>query len=172
MILPDLPNVPPFYRTYVERVKDNDLHANLKDSLRQTLQLVRRIPESKGGHAYAPGKWTIKEVLCHMIDTERIMAYRALRFARNDTKELAGFDETRYAPEANAHGRTVSDIADEMAAVRLTTIFLYRSFTNEMLMRTGTANQTVVSVLNLGFIIPGHEAHHRHILAERYLLFS
>lgn len=168
MILPDLASVPAFHQGYVQLVKDNDLFVNLEQSGALTQQLLKTIPESKGEFTYAPGKWTIKELLCHMLDTERILSYRALCFARNDKTPLPGFEENDYAPEADAHNRTVVNIAGEMARLRLTTIDLYRSFTPTMLQRTGMANNTKLSVLNLGFVISGHESHHRRVLAERY----
>jgi hypothetical protein len=111
---PQLETVPIFYKGYVENVKDLDLMEALKQSSIVTLNLVRSIPEEKGEHRYAPEKWSIKELLAHMIDVERIMAYRALRFARNDKTDLPGFEENDYAPEANAHGRTIKQLADEM----------------------------------------------------------
>ena len=169
MTKPDLPNVPPFYMTYVNYVKEADLLEAMKESSKVTLQLVRSIPESKGEFHYQPEKWSIKELLCHMIDTERIFAYRALRFARNDKTPLAGFEEKDYAPEANAHNRSIQSIANEMEHVRLASIDLYTNFSEEMLSRTGKANNTEVSVLNLGYIISGHESHHRKVLLERYL---
>jgi len=155
--------------TYVKLVKDGDLLQAMKDSGKLTLQLVRSIPESKGEFRYQPEKWSIKELLCHMVDAERIFAYRALRFSRNDKTPLSGFEEKDYAPEANAHNRTIQTIANEMEHVRLTSIDLYTSFSTEMLSRTGKANNTEISVLNLGYIISGHETHHRSILQERYL---
>ena len=169
MIKPDLPSVPPFYQGYVHLVKDVDLFDNLEQSMVLTQQLLNNITESQGSYAYAPGKWTIKELLCHMIDAERIFCYRALRFARNDQTPLHGFEEKDYAPEANADNRTVVSIAAELKRLRMTTIDLYRSFTPDMLERTGTANNTRLSVRNLGFIISGHETHHRKILSDRYL---
>lgn len=169
MIRPDLPSVPSFYLGYVSLVKDGDLFENLEQSAAKAQEVFARIPETKGDYAYAPGKWTIKEVFCHMLDTERIFAYRALRFARNDQTPLPGFEEKRYAPQANAHNRSVADLLDEMGRLRRTTIDLYRSFTLEMLERTGMANNTSLSVLNLGFIIPGHETHHRIVVEERYM---
>jgi uncharacterized damage-inducible protein DinB len=169
MTTPDLPNVPPFYMTYVKLVKHNDLLEAMKESSRLTLKLIRSIPETKGEFRYQPEKWSIKELLCHMIDAERIFAYRALRFSRNDKTPLAGFEEKDYAPEANAHNRSMKSIIDEMEHVRLTSIDLYSSFSDEMLSRTGKANNTEISVLNLGYIISGHETHHRNVLLERYL---
>ena len=134
------------------------------------MTLVRSIPEEKGEYRYASGKWTIKELICHMMDAERIFAYRALRFARNDNTPLEGFEENDYAPEANAQGRTIQQLADEMECLRKSTIDLFMSFTPLMLSRKGTANKTEISVLNLGYIIPGHETHHRLVIQERYLL--
>ena len=108
-------------------------------------------------------------MLCHMMDVERIFAYRALRFARNDKTPLQGFEEKDYAPEANAHGRSMAQILDEMQRLRYSTIDLFTSFSSEMLLRKGSANSTEISVLNLGYVIPGHETHHRKVLMERYL---
>ncbi|HEY0652794.1 MAG TPA: DinB family protein [Chryseosolibacter sp.] len=166
---PQLETVSKFYQGYVKNVMDLDMFDALRQSSRITLDLIRTIPESKGEFRYAEGKWSIKELLAHMIDTERIMAYRALRFARNDKTDLPGFEEKDYAPEANAHGRTIAQLADEMERLRATTIDMFESFTPEMLTREGTANKNLLSVLVLGYVIPGHETHHRKILIERYL---
>jgi hypothetical protein len=169
MTTPQLETLSPFYKGYVEHVKHLDVMDALKQSSAETLKLLKTIPEAKGEFRYAEGKWTIKELLAHMIDVERIMAYRALRFARNDKTDLPGFEENDYAPEANAQGRTIEQYADEMNRLRLTTIDLFNSFTPAMLIREGTANKNKLSVLNLGYIIPGHEIHHRLVLSGRYL---
>jgi hypothetical protein len=169
MTRPDFNTLPEFHKRYVEHVKDLDVIEALKLSLAETLKLVRSIPEEKGDHRYAPGKWSIKELLCHMLDTERILAYRALRFARNDKTPLHGFEENDYAPEANAQNRKIRQIVDEIERLRLTTIDLFVSLSPEMLNRKGLANNLELSVLNLGYIISGHESHHRKILTERYL---
>ncbi len=166
---PELEKVATFYQGYVRNVIDLEMFDAMKQSSKATLELVRSIPESKGEHRYGEGKWSIKELLAHMIDVERIMAYRALRFARNDKTDLPGFEENDYAPEANAHGRTIAQLADEMERLRATTIDMFKSFTPEMLQREGTANKNKLSVLVLGYVIPGHETHHRKILIERYL---
>lgn len=171
MTRPDLSVVPPFYRKYVEHVKDLDMIDAMRHSSKLTLDLVRSIPEEKGEFRYQPEKWSIKEVLCHMMDAERIFAYRALTFARNDKTPLPGFEENDYAPEANAHGRTVKQIADEMERLRLVNIDLFSSFTPAMLARVGSANKTEVSVLSLGYILSGHESHHRSVLKERYVIW-
>jgi hypothetical protein len=170
MTQPDLKTLPDFHKRYVEHVKNYDVLQALTLSSAETVALVRSIPEAKGNYRYGPDKWTIKELLCHMMDTERILAYRALRFARNDKTSLHGFEENDYAPEANAGNRVLQDIAAEMDRLRLTTIDLFKSLTPEMLTRSGFANNLELSVINLGYIIAGHESHHRAILKERYLV--
>ena len=132
-------------------------------------QLLTTIPEDKGTYRYAEGKWTIKEVLNHMMDAERVFAYRALRFSRNDPTALQPFEENDYATRANAHGRSIHQLAREMQWLRESTIDLYASFTPEMLLLEGTASGKRISVLNLGYIIAGHDVHHQRILVERYL---
>ena len=169
MTRPDLSTVPDFHKRYVEHVKEYDVLDALKFSSKETLNLVRNIPEAKGDFRYAPDKWSIKELLCHMMDTERILAYRALRFARNDKTPLHGFEENDYATQTNAGNRTIKDIADEMERLRQTTYDLFANLTSEMLQRSGKANNLELSVINLGYIISGHESHHRKILKERYL---
>lgn len=169
MTRPDLKTVPQFYKGYVEHVRDLDMLEAINKSGRITVELIKSIPETKAEYRYQPEKWSVKEVLCHMMDAERIFAYRALRFARNDKTPLSGFEEKDYAPEANAHGRSFLQLAKEMENLRLTTIDLFASFTPEMLSRTGTANNVELSVLNLGYIVAGHESHHRKVLTERYL---
>jgi uncharacterized damage-inducible protein DinB len=166
---PDFETLPPFYKTYVTQVENQELMEALKTSGTVTAGLVLSIPESLGEYRYAPEKWSIKELLCHMIDAERIFAYRALRFARNDDTPLTGFDENSYAPQANAHARTLQQIVTEMKNVRAATLDLFNSFTAEMLMRKGSANHNIISVVNIGYVIAGHETHHRNVLTERYL---
>jgi uncharacterized damage-inducible protein DinB len=166
---PDFSTLPAFYKKYVDHVQHLNVVEALKFSNEQTTKLIASIPEEKGATAYAPGKWTIKELICHMMDAERIFGYRALRFGRNDATNLHGFEENDYAPEANAHARTLKQLIMEMNNLRTTSIDLYASFTPEMLQRKGTANNNVLSVINLGYIIAGHETHHRNVLIERYL---
>ncbi|HTJ50425.1 MAG TPA: DinB family protein [Cyclobacteriaceae bacterium] len=169
MTKPDIEGAPVYYRTYLEYVKDYDLIEAFKYSGDLTQALISSLPEDMGQYRYEEGKWSIKEVVCHVMDVERIFAYRALRFARNDNTALPGFEENDYAPEANAHERSFIRLAEETARLRLATIDLFESFTPAMMKRTGMANKTELSVLNLGYIISGHESHHRKILTERYL---
>lgn len=166
---PDPATLPAFYQGYVAHVSNQNLLEALRSCIRHTDSLIRSIPESKGEYRYDPGKWSIKELLCHLLDAERIFAYRALRFARNDQTELPGFDEQAFAPNANAHSRTLNQLADEFKRLRDTSIDLFESFTPEMLARAGKANNNLISVINLGYVIAGHEVHHRNILIERYL---
>lgn len=169
MTHPDLKFLPPFYKGYVDHVKDMHVLDAMRNSGKETFELVITIPETKGEYRYQEGKWSIKEVLCHMMDAERIFAYRALRFARNDKTALHGFEENDYAPQANAHSRSIRQIAEEMQRLRATSLDLYQSFTPQMLERTGIANKAEFAVINLGYIIAGHECHHRKVLKERYL---
>lgn len=161
--------VPGGFRTYVEYVKDEDVLDALHNAGRKTVELIRSIPEEKGEHRYAPGKWTIKEVLCHMMDVERIFMYRALRFSRNDNTPLAGFEENDYAPQANAHSRTLIQLTKEIENLRATTIDFVNACTPEMLNRTGTANKYELSVLALAYATAGHETHHYNLFKERYI---
>ena len=132
-------------------------------------ELINSIPEGKFGFAYAEGKWTLAELLMHIIDAERVFQYRALRFARNDKTPLAGFDQDDYIPECNAGGRSKKDLLEEYAAVRESTIKLFQSFDDEMLKRVGNASGSDMSARAMGFIICGHQAHHLKIIKERYL---
>lgn len=141
----------------------------LQSSIKKTVALLEPLEEAMGEYRYAPGKWSVKELLCHMMDAERIFAYRALRFSRNDATPLSGFEENDYAPQANAHSRSLQQLVGEMKNLRATSVDLFASMTPEMLQRKGTANNKLVSVINIGYIIAGHETHHRNILTERYL---
>jgi len=159
----------PNYKRYIELVAAQDLTDAMEYGSTQTIKLVNSIPPSKYDHSYAPGKWTVKETLLHIIDTERIFAYRALRFARGDSTELPGFEQDDYVPMSKGHQRSFSAIIKEYKSVRQATISLYKSFDEEMLVRIGTASGNPFSVRALGYLIAGHEIHHRQILKERYL---
>jgi hypothetical protein len=168
-MLLNLDTVPPFYKNYVKQIDETDVLQALRLSGFRTQMLIYTVPAAKADFRYEENKWTIRELLCHVIDAERIFAYRALRFARNDRTPLEPFEENDYAVQANASGRSMRKIADELAHLRATTVDLFEGFTEEMLRRKGVANKNEISVLALGFIIAGHEAHHRKILTERYL---
>lgn len=160
----------PYYARYIERVPPGDIVIVLRDQLEDTRELLRRVPGSRGDHAYAPGKWTIKEVVGHVADAERVFAYRALRIARGDATPLPGFDENAYVPAGHFGDRPLGQLVEEFAAVRTATLALLNGLPAEAWARTGTASDTTVSVRALAAIIAGHELHHRAILEERYLL--
>lgn len=166
---PDFTTLPEFYKTYVDYVQNQDVLEALRSSHEQTTNLLQQVDEKLGEYRYAPEKWSVKELLCHIMDAERIFAYRALRFARNDASPLSPFEENDYAPQANARSRTIRQLAAEMKNLRTTSIDLFNSFTPEMLQRKGVASNKTISVINLGYIIAGHERHHIRILSERYL---
>lgn len=166
---PDPTTLPAFYINYVNHVKNMDLMEALINSGAVTYDFICGIPEEKGEFRYAPEKWSVKEVICHMMDAERIFGYRAVRFARKDETPLPGFEENDYASQANAHARTLNQLADEMKRLRATTLDLFSSFTPEMLQLKGAANKSIISVINIGYVIAGHETHHCTILRERYL---
>jgi len=142
-----------------------DLLARQQTSTRTRLASVA---DGKAGHRYAPGKWTVAEVLVHLADVERIMAYRALRVARGDTTPLPGFDENAYAPESNAGAYALSVLAEALHDVRQATLSLFRLLPDEAWTRRGTASNAPVTPRALAWIIAGHERHHLSVLAERY----
>ncbi|HVU53401.1 MAG TPA: DinB family protein [Puia sp.] len=149
---------------------DGTILQHLKEQIKRTEQFVDDIPTEKWDYIYAPGKWTIKEVLVHIIDDERIYAYRALRIGRGDTTPLPGFEQNDYVPYSKANERTVRSIMKEYDSVRRATLTLFRSFTEEDLLRKGTANNNVYSVRGLLYHLAGHELHHLRILQEKYLV--
>jgi uncharacterized damage-inducible protein DinB len=159
---------PPFQK-YIDRVPGDDVLAVLERQIGETLELLASLPESAGGHRYAPGKWSIREVIGHLCDAERIFAYRALRFARADRTPLSGFDENSYIEPGRFDHRALDDLAAEFSAVRKATLALFRSLDPEAWERRGPANQHEVSVRALAWIIAGHERHHVALLHERYL---
>lgn len=168
-MLLNLDTIPHFYKNYVKQIGETDLLQALRISGHRMVEVVHSIPVTKQDYRYASGKWSVRELLCHVIDAERIFAYRALRIARNDKTPLEGFEENDYALQANAPNRPLKSIAEEMSRLRASTLDLYQSFSPEMIMRKGVANKNEISVMALAFIIAGHETHHRKILVERYL---
>ncbi len=163
---PEAAEYAPFYGTYIARVPEGDLLQLLEEQRRDSQALLAGIPEARALHRYAPGKWSIKEVVGHLMDSERVFCYRALRFARGDAKPLQGFDETAWVPAGTFDVRPLTDLAAELDAVRRATIALFRSFDAA---RRGTANDKEISVRALAYIVAGHERHHVGILRERYL---
>src|SRR6478609_3248415 len=145
-MLLNLETIPHFYKNYVKHVEESNILQALRVSGHRAQELIHAIKPDKADFRYAEGKWTLREVLCHMIDAERIFAYRALRFARNDKTNLSGFEENDYAPQANASNRSLNKIADEMSHLRTASIDMFEGFSPEMLTRKGTANNNEISV--------------------------
>lgn len=160
---------PPYYKYYVDLIKGHSAIKALENQILDVQSLISDIPSEREDYAYAEGKWTIKEVLGHVIDTERILAYRALRFARNDNTELSGFDENKIIQYGNFNKRSLYDLAHEFGVVRESNIILFKHFDEEALERRGIANGREVSVRALIYFIGGHQIHHTNVIKEKYL---
>ena len=165
---PDASEHSTYFGRYVALVPDGDIIETTRTAGDALLATLRAIPESRGGYRYAEGKWSIKTVIGHLIDAERIFTYRALRIARGDTTPLPGFEENDYAMTAGSDERTVADLVDELAAVRESTVRLYASFSDEAWSRRGVASNAEVSARALAWINTGHGLHHLRVLTERY----
>jgi hypothetical protein len=165
---PEASEYAPFYHGYVAAVPEGDVVEHLRSGGRELLDLVGRIPEDRGGHRYGPDKWTIREVLGHIIDAERIFVYRALRMARGDRTPLAAFDENEYVKTAGSDSRTVADLASEFGALREATVQMFATLPDDAWGRSGVASGKDVSVRALAYITAGHAGHHLRILRERY----
>jgi len=157
-----------YYSKYIRLVPGDDARPALARHGGETQRLLEHVTEAQGLHRYDTGKWSVKEVIGHIADCERVFAYRALRFGRADFTPLAGFDENQYVPQSNADVRTLSSLRAELAAVRAATLALAGSFDEAALLRAGPANSHPVSVRALFWIIAGHELHHVGLLRERY----
>ncbi|QNM86098.1 DinB family protein [Polaribacter pectinis] len=161
----------PYFEQYIQLVsKDKSIIENLEDSQNQFDTLLRNIPKEKHNFSYAEGKWTLKELIQHTIDTERIFCYRALCFARNDKTSLPGFDQDIFVDYGNANQLDYFDLLEEMATLRKSTIQLFKSFSEEALLRIGVASDNKISVRALGCLFSGHQLHHFNVIKERYLL--
>lgn len=159
----------PYYGRYIDRVPEGDFCETLERQLGETLGLLRSVADERATFRYAPGKWSVKEVVGHVIDTERIMSYRALRVGRGDPTPLPGFEQNDYVPTGDFDRRTLEDLAEELAAVRRATLLLFRQFDAAALARRGTASGNPVTTRALAYIIAGHERHHVAMLREKYL---
>lgn len=166
---PDPAEHDPYYGLYIDLVPDGDVLEILATQLTDTVVLLGNVPAEKEVTGYAPGKWSVREVVGHLIDTERTFVYRALAFAREDPSALPSFDQNDYATSSNANVRPLSDLSDELKDVRNSSVALFRSFTDEMWLRRGIASDVSFTVRTFPFIVAGHELHHRAILADRYL---
>jgi len=158
-----------FNATYINALEDLSLMEGLEKGLTQMTTFISTISTEKLEYRYAIGKWTIKDILLHLIDAERIFAYRALRIGRGDETPLAGFEENDYVPHANANGRSLESILKEFQLVRKSTLLLFENFSDKQLMYLGTSSDHIISVRAIGFLISGHQNHHLKIIQKRYL---
>lgn len=167
---PQVGEYAPYAIMYIDLLPDDGLVLqHLQNNLQRAKDLVLSQSTEKLTSPFAQGEWTINEILVHIIDAERIYAYRALRFARNDTTELPGFEQDNYVPASNANERSIEDILEEFTAVRLATIALFKHLEEETHTRSGTANGGNLSVRATAYIIAGHELHHINSIKQNYL---
>ncbi|MDO8368401.1 MAG: DinB family protein [Saprospiraceae bacterium] len=160
---------PEWFAAEIEPVHYPELLSGLEDSFQKTITFLRALPEEKLLYRYQPEKWTILEMWQHVIDVERVLCYRALRYARQDVTVLHGFDEKSYAVHSKANQRSWDSILEEYSAQRSATILLFKSFDAEMAMSRGTAGRSQLTVRAVGYLVLGHEMHHLEIIGERYL---
>ncbi len=166
---PDSNEFAHFYATYVGLIDKTNIINTLNEQMHEVFTLVNSVSGDKAYYSYAPGKWTLKEVLGHIIETERVFVYRAFAISRGDTASLPGMDQDEYMKGNNYNKRSLANLSNEYLAVRVSTIHLLSSMTKEMIARKGTASGTEVSVRALAFIIAGHDRHHLTIIKEKYL---
>lgn len=161
-------NFQDYFNQYIKQVDSLEPIAALKETLQEFLTLLEKVEEEKGLYRYEDGKWSIKEVVSHVIDAERVFAYRAMSFARNDKTELAGFDDHLYAQNSGANKRPMAELLQEFGALRKASIVMFTSFDEGMWARIGTANGITIDVKSIAYLISGHCRHHGKILQERY----
>jgi hypothetical protein len=159
---------PPFFDKYISLVDNEELDTILKKQAGEASEFFNVIPENKWLHKYAENKWTVKEVLQHITDTERVFCFRALAFSRKDPNTFPSFDENEYASNSNANKKTPSNLIEEFLAVRKSTEFLFDGFSSDQLNYVGKASTYEMSVKAIGYMIAGHYVHHMKILKEKY----
>ena len=161
----------PYFEQYIQLIsmEEKSIIDNLESAQVAFNQLLHPVSEDKHSFSYAAGKWTLKEVIQHIIDTERIFCYRALCFARNDKTALPGYDQDLFAENDTANDRDYYELLEEMTILRKSTIQLYRSFSEAALLRVGMASNNAISVRALGYLFSGHQLHHLNIITARYL---
>ncbi len=161
----------PYFEQYMQLVSVEEMSIvdNLEASQKEFYNVLENLPVEKHNYAYSEGKWTLKELIQHIIDTERVFCYRALCFARNDKTELPGFDQDIFVDNDNANDRDFYELLSEMDVLRKSTIQMFKSFTPEALLRKGIASKNLISVRALGYLFSGHQLHHVNIIKERYL---
>lgn len=157
------------FANYIREAGNVNLFEELEISLHDFIKFVQNIPMDKFDYRYAEGKWTIKDIIQHIMDCERIFAYRALRFSRNDKTPLPSFEEDDYANSTDSGSRSIQSLLTELSALRHSNLLFYKSLSEEQLKRIGTASNNQISVRALGFVIIGHQKHHQKVFKERYL---
>ncbi|MEP6713747.1 MAG: DinB family protein [Ferruginibacter sp.] len=160
---------PPYFQNYINFVTEDDVISAIKNQQEIINSFFDTVSEERSNYAYAEGKWTLKELLQHVIDTERIFNFRALAFARKESQSVPGFEEADYAANSNANARTWKSLCEELKVVRKSSQILFENFTGEMLSNSGLANNNPTTVNALGFILVGHVYHHKNIMETRYL---
>jgi uncharacterized damage-inducible protein DinB len=166
---PDLTKVPSFYHNYISQVEQDNPVDAIAAHIKETTAFLESLPKEKWDHAYAEGKWTIKEMVQHLIDAERVFAYRSLRFSRKDLTPLPGFDENSFAANSRADKRSAAELLEELKTLGLSSLQFFKSLDADQLEFTGISNGNSISVNAIGFIIAGHARHHVRIIKERYL---
>ena len=159
----------PYYQPYVELVADGNLITILSEQMKETITCLKDLSDVQAEYRYGEGKWSIKEVIGHMVDTERVMAYRILSIARGESQNLPGFNEEEYVRRANFTKKSIDELLQDFSIVRQSTVLLLKSLGEEAWLRRGLANNYEITVRALAVIIAGHELHHRSIIHERYM---
>lgn len=172
MAKPNTADYPEYFANYINQVSEDDLLEAFENQMPELEKFMSTIDEEKANYAYAPGKWTLKELLQHLVDGERIFSYRALCFARKDAANLPSFDENMYALNCNANARSWQSLQQEFINLRRSTLDLFKSFNEEMMQQKGTASGRQCSVLSIGFTTIGHTTHHMKIARDRYDISS
>lgn len=162
-------NFADYFKYYIDLVEDKEILEVLEQNNTEFKELFDFLTENQGNYCYAEGKWSIKELLVHLTDAERIFCYRALSFSRNHKGDLPGFDHDEFAQNSDANNRSLCDIAKDFESVRKSTLNLFKSFTPKMLERGGTASKNPLTVATIGYLIVGHAKHHLKVLEEKYL---
>ncbi|MEM9291308.1 MAG: DinB family protein [Acidobacteriota bacterium] len=165
---PQADETAPYYHRYINRVPDGDILATLAEQIQATDNLLRQLPEEKADFRYAPGKWSVKEALGHLFDTERVFTYRALTFARADEVELPNMDQDAWVVHSGFHQRSLGSILDEAHVIRASSIALFRHLPDEAPTRRGIASANSMSVRAVPWILAGHELHHHEVFREKY----
>ena len=170
ILRPQADEYDPYYSRYISLVPDGDILTTLRSQIADTRALLANLGEDRGNFRYAPGKWSVKDVIGHLSDAERVFGYRALRIARNDQTPIEGFEQDDYVRFGPFARRSLGELVEDYATIRQATLCLFRQLDEEAWSRRGRANNAVVSVRAIAFVLAGHELHHRKVLKDKYAL--